>query len=42
MPNSCSVNCHRIIIDIFPNGVDSDIGNWTEDADIDLAEWLLE
>jgi hypothetical protein len=42
MPNSCSVNCHRNIVDIFPNGVDSDIGNWTEDSDIDLAEWLLQ
>ncbi len=41
MPNSCAVSCHRNIVDIFPNGPDSDIGNWTEDSDVTLAEWLL-
>jgi hypothetical protein len=42
MPNSCAVSCHRNIIDIFANGYDPDIGKWTEDSDVDLAEWLLD
>jgi hypothetical protein len=42
MPNSCAVSCHRNIVDIFPNGPDGDIGTWTEDSDVTLAEWLLE
>jgi hypothetical protein len=41
MPNSCAVSCHRNIVDIFPNGPDGDIGKWTEESDVTLAEWLL-
>jgi hypothetical protein len=42
MPSSCSVSCHRNIADIFPNGTDGSISNWTEAADVALAEWLME
>jgi hypothetical protein len=41
MPSSCSVSCHRNIADIFPNGVDGSISDWTEDSDVSLAEWLV-
>ena len=41
MPNSCAVSCHRNIVDIFPNSADSDIGKWTEESDVNLAEWLM-
>ncbi len=41
MPNSCSVSCHRNIVDIFPNSVDPDIGTWTDPADVGLANWWL-
>jgi hypothetical protein len=42
MPSSCSVSCHRTITDIFPNGADGSISDWTEMSDNDLAEWLME
>ncbi len=42
MPNSCSVRCHRNIINILPNQLDANIGNWTEETDIRLAEWLAQ
>jgi hypothetical protein len=42
MPNSCAISCHRNIVDLFPNSVDSDVTKWTETSDVKLAEWLLQ
>ncbi len=42
MPNSCAVRCHRNIVNILPNEIDANIGNWTEDTDVSLSRWLAD
>ena len=40
MPNSCAVRCHRPWAPIFGLPLDSDRSDWSEPADVELAEWL--
>jgi len=45
MPNACAVSCHRGIENggspLFNTGVDLDLGDWSEQTDIDLADTLM-
>jgi hypothetical protein len=40
MPNSCAVRCHRPWAPIFGLPLDSEVTDWTEPSDVQLAEWL--
>ncbi len=45
MPNACAVSCHRDIENggspLFNTGVDANLGDWSEQTDIDLADTLM-
>ena len=40
MPSSCAVRCHRQWAPVFGQPVDLDVTDWTEESDIQVAEWL--
>ncbi len=45
MPNACAVSCHRDVenggMPLFNTGVDVNLGDWSEQTDIDLADTLM-
>ncbi len=41
MPDSCSVSCHNIRVNIFDLGIDNDLGEWTSRFDRRAARQLL-